>query len=393
MSDTSWPRPANPAWPRGCLIENAAIHPYEPWLAVACTNSEAETGAILVFDAQTGSLRSSTTLDGYVGWSDAGLLRWHGDGVRLATNVGTNGIALLDRAELVGMAFPNDTRDGGVTYVWIGDELFTDTGALFRIEPGDERFDFDELDIPDFQAIAWHEQARVVVGRVGRGLAAYDPIAARLVYHAKLDAYGEFNHLSPSPDGRWCVARRFAVPPASDELLFVEGASGRVHGIRTPSLPRIDQLAWSSGGALALSCYVHHLGGARGPRHVDIFREGERRLTIDLGAHAITASHAIPDASGIAWSPAGDGLALLLDRQRVQVFDAQTAKLLTSFDAPAPAIPAGLPDYYMQSKRHELGCPGDLMWLHRQYLVRIAPHFVSIWSLEGTEIARFVVPT
>jgi hypothetical protein len=59
-----WPSQPDAKWPRCCLVENAAIHPSEPWLAVACTNAEGETGAILVFDAHSGSLRSSTPIDG-----------------------------------------------------------------------------------------------------------------------------------------------------------------------------------------------------------------------------------------------------------------------------------------------------------------------------------------
>lgn len=387
-----WPRHPDPKWPRGCLIENAAVHPREPWLAVACTNSEAETGAVLVFDAQTGSLRSSTPIDGYVGWSDPGLLRWHPDGVRLGTNVSTNGIALLDKAELVGAAFPDETRDSGVDYLWIGDEMFTDTGALFQIQQDDWRFEFDELEIPELQAIEWNDVAKFVVGRVGTGVAAYDPIAQRVVYRNTLEPFGAHGNPDWSPDGRWCARRQFATHPAPDELLFVAGDTGQVHGIRTPSSPRIDQLTWSPNGWLAVSCYVHHIGGHRTQRHVDIFREGERCTTIDLGARAIQASHSIADASGIAWSPTGDGLALLLDGQRVQVIDAQTGKLLSTFDAPAPAIPAGLPDYYAKGNRPDFGVPGDLMWVHQQRLIRIAPHFVSVWSIDGSKVAQFGVP-
>lgn len=388
-SDTPqiWPQQADPKWPRGCLIENAAIHPREPWIAVACTNTEEETGAVLVFDAQTGSLRSSTAIEGYVGWSDPGLLRWHPDGVRLGTNVGTNGIALLDRAQLVGIAFPDDTRDGGVKYLWIGDEMFTDTGALFAIQQDDWRFDFDTLETPELQAMQWNDAGKFVVGRVGRGVAAYDPIAQRVVYENNLESFGPNGSPSWSPDGRWCVRRQFAVHPAPDELLFVRGDAGQAHGIRTPSSPRIDQLAWSPTGSLAVSCYVHHIGGNRTQRRVDIFCEGERCRTIDLGARAIHASHGIADAGGIAWSPTSDGLALLLDGQRVQVLDAQTGTVLSAFDAPAPAIPVGLPDYYTK------GEPGDLMWVHGQRLIRIAPHFVSIWSMDGSKLAQFVVPT
>ncbi len=387
-----WPRHPDPTWPRGCLIENAAVHPHEPWIAVACTHSQAETGAVLVFDAQTGSLRSSTLIDGYVGWSDPGLLRWHPDGVRLGTNVSTNGIALLDKADLVGVAFPDETRDGGVGYRWVGDEMFTDTGALFQIQQDDWRFEFDELESPRLQAIEWNAAAKFVVGRVGRGVAAYDPIAKHVVYQNSLEPFGAQGSLDWSPDGRWCVRQQFAVHPAPDELLFIDGDTGQVHGVRTPSSPRIDALAWSPKGWLAVSCHVHHVGRQPTNRHVDIFRQGERSITIDLGARAIQASRSIADASGIAWSPTDDGLAVLLDRQRVQVIDAQTGKVVSTFDAPAPAIPAGLPDFYTKASRPDFGCPGDLMWVHQHRLIRIAPHFVSIWSMGGSRIAEFVVP-
>ena len=116
-------------------------------------------------------------------------------------------------------------------------------------------------------------------------------------------------------------------------------------------------------------------------------------MTIDLGGRSIQASHSIADARGIAWSPNGDGVALLLDRQQVQVIDARTGKALSTFDAPAPAIPAGLPDYYYRNGHQpEFGSPGDLMWVHQQRLIRIAPHFVSVWSMDGTKVAEFVVP-
>lgn len=89
--------------------------------------------------------------------------------------------------------------------------------------------------------------------------------------------------------------------------------------------------------------------------------QGHGRGRVRLGARAIQASHSLADASGIAWSPTADGLALLLDGQHVQVFDAHSGKALLAFDAPAPPIPAGLPDYYTKGHRPELGFPGDLM--------------------------------
>ncbi|WP_181234167.1 PD40 domain-containing protein [Enhygromyxa salina] len=369
-----------------------AIHPSQPWLAAACTATEEDTGAILVFDTQSGRLRAVTPTEGFVGWSDPRLLRWHPDGRRLATNVDTNGIALLDRGAWVGRAFPDDTRDSGVGYVWVGERLFADTGAFFEITPGDDQFEFDELAAPRFQAIEWNASAGVVVGTVGTGVAAYDPVAEREVYRETLDAYGHSGTLSWSPDGRWFVRRKFATPPAADELLFICGDTGKVHGVRQPSSPRIDELAWGPRGALAVSSYVHNLAtGGRSGRKVDIFRAGELALSIDLASRSIQGSHSIAEASGIAWSPRGDGLALLLDQQEIRIIDAHSGVSLSTFAAPAPPIPDGLPDYYGKRHRPGFGFPGDLVWVDDQRLVRIAPHFVTVWSMDGEKIAEFVV--
>src|SRR5690606_1642122 len=143
--DDAWPTTPSPSWPSNCLIENVAVHPSQPWLAVACTDAENQRGAVLVFDAQAGSLRSATVFEDYVGWSEqSGLLRWHPDGRRLATNVTTNGIALLDRARIVGYAYPDETRDSGVRYVWVDESrMFSDTGALFEIREGEGLFEFE----------------------------------------------------------------------------------------------------------------------------------------------------------------------------------------------------------------------------------------------------------
>ncbi len=55
------------------------------------------------------------SFDDYVGWDEPALVQWHPDGYRLVTNVGTNGLALLDRAVIVGQVYPDQTRDGGVS--------------------------------------------------------------------------------------------------------------------------------------------------------------------------------------------------------------------------------------------------------------------------------------
>ena len=107
---------------------------------------------------------------------------------------------------------------------------------------------------------------------------------------------------------------------------------------------------------------------------------------------AIAREVTSPDAEDQIAFRAGERLALLLDGQRVQVLDAHRGTALLTFDAPAPPIPAGLPDHYTKGHRPDFGFPGDLLWLHGQRLVRIAPHFVSIWSIDGTKVAEFVVP-
>lgn len=379
------------SWPSHCLIENVAPHPTQPWLAVACTDAERERGAVMVFDAQAGTVRSVATRDGYVGWSDPGLLRWHPDGRRMATNVDTNGIALLDGTQWVGLAYPDETRDSGVGYVWVDERIFTDTGAFFEIHPGDVRFEFPTLDAPELSAIEWNATIGAVVGRVGTGVAAYDPLAQVVVYENQLAAHDRFGTPRWAADGRWSVALHYAVHPASDELLFIQGDTGEVHGVRQPSSPRVAELVWGRNGALAVHSYVHHIGGMRSDLRVDLFGKGELRETIELGARRIEASHSVPEASGIAWSPDTHGLALLLDGQEVAVYDAHSGKRMTSFAAPAPAIPEGLPDYYVAGHRPDYGFPGDLMWIE-QCLVRIAPHFVSMWTIDGQKIAEFVVP-
>src|SRR5690242_9886688 len=62
--DDLWPAQPHARWPRQCLIENVALHPTRPWLAAACTppTGPHDRGAVLVFDLQTGRLRSATVL-------------------------------------------------------------------------------------------------------------------------------------------------------------------------------------------------------------------------------------------------------------------------------------------------------------------------------------------
>lgn len=389
--DDAWPLQPSPRWPSNCLIENVGVHPSQPWLALACTDADNQRGAVLVIDVQAGSLRSSTSFDDNVGWSEQpGLLRWHPDGRRLATNVGTNGIASLDRARIVGQAWPDDTRDSGVRYVWVDEtRMFADTGALFEICEGDSRFDFEDIGSPSFEEIEWNAATGAVVGRVGQGIAAFDPLRRKLLYHHTLDDLASAYRMRWSADGRWCARVHWGRPPASDEILIFDGDDGRLVHTLAPSLPRFDELRWGREGALLVRSH----GLDQRTTNLDIVRDGRIEITIELAPRRIEASQSVPEASGIAWSPDGHGVALLLDGQEIRLLDARRGFALSTFSAPAPAIPDGLPDYYRHAHRPDYGFPGDLLWLSPQRLVRLAPHFVSCWSIDGQKIAELVVPT
>lgn len=398
-NDDLWPVIPGANWPSGCLIEGVAVHPQRPWLAAACTNSVDEGGALMVFDAETGTLRSATAFEGYVGWSDdAKLLRWHPDGERLTTNVDTNGIALLRRAEIVGFAYPDETRDHGVRHVWVDDRIFTDTGALFEIQQGEARFEFDPITSLPLGEIEWNAAIAAVVGTTDKGIAAFDPIRATVAYETRFEAPPWRSGWDWSADGRWYARRRWGQPGGSDQIMIYRGDDGGHESTIAPTLTQIDASLWGPGGSLLVHCYS--LGQPRAVA-LDVVRDGRIATRIDLGSRRIEASHGIPDATGMAWSPSGDGIALLLDGQEIGIFDAHTGRMLITFPAPAPAIPPGLPDWYGGGHRPAYGLSarvpgretssGDLLWVAPQRLVRIAKHFVGVWSIDGRKISELVV--
>ncbi len=388
-----WPTQPNAKWPARCLIENISVHPIEPWLAAACTDAENERGAVLVFDARAGTLLSSTSFQGYVGWSQSrGVLRWHPGGARLATNIDTNGIAVLDRGRVVGHASPDQSRDTGVGYVWVGDQIFTDTGALFEILEGDHRLDFDTTGAPFFDDIAWNAATGAVVGRVGTGIAAFDPLRKKLLYQVSPEPSASYRQ-HWSPDGRWCAFVSNRVPHGPDDIQIYNADDGRQQWTVQPSSPQIDGVHWAPDGSLLVISHLYDPKmRARTQKRLDVVRRGRVEATITLAAREIQANTSVPEASGIASSPTGDGFALLLDRQELQIFDARSGKALSTFHAPAPPIPAGLPSYYRDGNQALFGFPGDLLWAAPQRLVRLAPHFVAFWSLDGNKVAEFVVP-
>ncbi|MEQ1504354.1 MAG: hypothetical protein ABMB14_19090 [Myxococcota bacterium] len=374
--ETPVPIDPNP-WPTGCEIEDAAVHPTRPWLAVACTNHGEERGAVLVFDTAAGTIHWVTELEGYVGWSDDEVLRWHPDGERLVTNVDTNGLALLVNGELIGRAHPDETRDHGVRVVWVGDRLYADTRALFEIQPGD-RFEFDELDAPRIGNMGWNAAIQAVVGQNENRIVAYDPVRERVVYDAPLDAYGDRGQVSFSPDRRWAVREQSvskAIPgerylDVRDQLLFVNGDTGKVHGLRDPSSPVLHATRWGASGVLAVVSKVHESGGPGHGRRLEVFRDGERSWTSDLGEREIRRVSGPGGFTGMAWSPSGALLAVLLDRDEVRVLDRDSGAVRATFTAPGPDR-------------------APLAWTDETHLVRVRDTFVAAWTLDGRKVAEW----
>lgn len=367
-----WPEQPGAAWPAGCLIEGFAIHPQMPWLAAACTDPDEDLGAILVFDAQTGRLRAVTTYDYGLGWTgDRDLLRWHPGGQSLATNLSTNGIGLFRAGQFVGEVFPDETRDSGTSYVWVGDQLLSDTTALFRIQQGDR--EFPPWGPHTLFAPQWNATIGAAVGYlhdegVTPGLAAYDPVRQKLLYHTP--GVRRSCGCIWSADGRWFATTDREHDSARFRVLVYGGDDGRLRATITPSASEIRNLSWSRDGVLAVESTT--ASGAKS--YVDIIRGFRLAQTIDLGSRRIVAAHHVTDADRVAWSPGGEHLALLLDGQEVQIRDATRGNVLATFPAPAP-----------------LEAPGELLWLSAQRLVRLSSHFVSFWSLDGRKLGELVV--
>lgn len=384
-----WPEQVDARWPESCLVENLGVHPSKPWLALACTNSKAGSGAVLVFAVERGKLLSVTPHDDFVGWSEnRAVLRWHPNGRMLASNVGTNGIGLFDRASFVGAAHPDETRDSGVEYVWIGDRVFTDTGDLFAIEPGVRTKFTTSQTVPAWFELEWNAELQAVVGPTEKGLAAYDPLEQTLLYDRALDKRDDLRVLSTSADGRGIVFvtnRKLAAP---QELLVFDTKDGSLLHTLQPSGAQVDTLVWGPEGRLAVSSTGARKRGDAVAPHLDIFL-GAQRTSLKLGARRLKATNTVDAAGSLAWSPDGRTVALLFEDQELRLVASETAKVIRSFPAPAAPISPALPPFYSMPARPK--GHGGVLWVGA-YCVRLAPHFVSVFSVEGKKLHEWVVP-
>lgn len=363
-------------WPAGCLIENVTRHPTRPWLTAACTNAEEERSAVLIFDWDLGRLVYAHHHQGYAGWEgNLDVLRWHPDGDRLGTNVDTNGILVLRDGAVYGSALPDDTRDSGVGYVWVGDSIYTDTDDLIRPDRDYPRYEYPSLGGPEWNGVlVWNaQQSAVVATTLDGGVAAFSPDGARLRW--RIAPPPERAHTYVSPDGQH-VVRVAWQPGETSEVTWFDGDTGREVATHRSGLG-VPRPAWGPDGRLAL--FSH---GLRGPWTVELHRASGPGPTWTSDERIQPGE--ISELPGVSWSPDGARLAVTL-ADEVVLLDAGTARPIRRLPARVPAPPPGLPDYY--SSRG-----GSVWWVDDDTLLRIARQAVTIWSTNGRRRATLTVP-
>ena len=386
-----WPAQPDAAWPKGCLIENAALHPSQPWLAVACSDVEEENGAILLFDLDAGTLRSAVRMQGWVGWNEAELLRWHPDGRQLASNVQTNGIVVFKDAQPIGHIFPDETRDTGVGHVWTGEKLYTDTGHLVQVKQDDWRFDFEYKEgAPGFHHMRWNAVNQTVVGWEQSSFVSYDPVTE--TRRVELPILPRSVHLGCSADGHWCAGRQIRPHPAPDALVLVNATEGVLMPSLLLSRAHFRDLAWAPSGGFVTSSYVHTIGAPRSGFVLDIWQEGVLQRSMALGDREPSYGGAVEELGALSWSGDSESLAVLLKSQEVLLFDAVKGQQTGEFLAPSAPVPPRLPSWYARDER-DGSYEGTVSWGAPERIVRVGGHFVSIWTPQGEKLAEFIVPT
>lgn len=379
-AEDTWPKQPSPSWPAGCLIQNVAVHPTRPLLSASCTPS-----ALLVFDAGKGLLRTTTVVDDeLVGWLETrNAMRWSADGKRLTASVGTNGVALFERAALVGTALPDETRDSGVHHVFVhdanGDRLFTDNGAFFSIKKGDFGVVPERLAVPAFSEIEWNAKIASVVGATRKGFAAFEPAGRRVVYEQSLS--GSIR-VHVAPDGRTIAVRRLN-GPAPDGLSFYSGDDGTALGPeRAPTWPTTAEPVFSPDGSLfVLPVLGAYANGKYGEQAVDLFRAGRFARTITLTPRKLESASGVPECFAVAASPDASLLALLLDGDEIQIRDATTGAVRASFVSRPP------PSH--DDKWREAGA---LIFVGSERIAHVGPHFVSFFGIDGKKSGGLLAP-
>lgn len=379
---SNWKAQANPEWPKGCLIEDLGLHPFRPWLALACHGSRYDDGgALIVLDFERRALHSvHVSNEGPFGWNewDDNLLRWHASGEQLAVNRNTNGIALMDGDGMVGEVYPNDGRDSGVHFVWVDDELFADSGHLIRIRRGDYLTrGFVDIGAPRLAGdIEWNAKLGAVVGTLdvdgyATGIVAFNPHTRKVLYQKPLADTGR---ITISRDGQYFTAYRKSPPEAVN-----------LHRADTGEVLRTI-----AGAQVVVGAGSHMLvaGEHEGELIATVLEDGAVRTTLRLGARKLSREF-FGTAAGASWSPSGDRVALLFDGEQVEIYALPTGKRLAAFATPHPPLPQGLPEYAYPGR---LGIKDALQWLDDTRIAHVAGHHVTVWSTSGMKLHSFVTP-
>ena len=396
--DPTWPVQPNPRWPRNCLIEDLGVHPHQPWLTLACSDPEGKVdGALLVIDVQSGSLLSVSPADGNAGWyGDGGLVLWNAKGDRLASNVWTNSIGLFERGAAVSVNSPDETRDNPVDYAWVDHRIYTDTGHFFdpKNEETGGRFGFEPVEgiVWSIDTFKWVPKLGAVVGAAypdkyrdpdlqldpnAVQLVAYAPQRQKVVYRESIAPY--ILELRWSANRRWAVGQRKLDYPrsAKESVLDVyDTHSGKLS--RQVSVPgsQLRKIAVRDDGLLVTASYST----------VDASAKVKTEVFAPDGSHSVLSeSMPWPDGAALgsngALSLRGTGFAQLLRDESIALFDLTTGKHQHTFPAPVPPPPgrADQPSY------------ASVLWISDTRLATVGPHFVRIWSVDGTRVASFDV--
>ncbi len=294
------------------------------WIATASGEGTAE-----VWDARTGE--KWVTLFGH---SDLLLaIAWAPDSERIATGSGdgTAKVWQLGDAgpqELLTLASQDLSGVGGLAFSPDGTMLLTGDFLDNAIKvwdvgiAGDAEWTNLPAQVQAEGALAYAGDGSSVIASSGDGsVTVWDATdyAETLVTHQH---DGPVISIDISPDGRWVASG------GEDGAVRVwDRSTGQVrftHRAATPEASRVEAVAWSSDGVLAI---------ARDGRPVVVVdSEGHQVASLDVEAGLV--------AGALAWSPAGDRLAVSLvtgdseqwdiTRHRIEVWDWQTGEIAHS---------------------------------------------------------------